>query len=107
MSSPSTLFWLGCVPARIGLAVAAKEVVPGLTAEQKWVVSAAAALPAAVWLTGALPRNTNFAGQEVWWDAYRPVHGALWAWYAATLDYRSLVLDVLFGMYVHTTKSGA
>ena len=100
----SKAFWLGCIPTRILLAFLAKEVVPELNENQKWAVSAAAAVPAAVWLSGVLPPDTNFAGQRVWWHDYRPVHGALWAYYAATLDYRSLVLDVLFGMYVHATK---
>ena len=102
--SSSHAFWLGCVPARALLAVIAKEVVPGMTEGQQWVVRLAAALPSVVWLSGALPPDTNFAEQDVWGDDYRQAHGLLWAIYALTLDYRSLVLDLLFGLYVHTTK---
>lgn len=100
----SEWFWLGCIPTRILVALLARDVVPTLSEEGKTGVSFVAALPALVWLSGALPPETNFAGQEVWWDSYRPVHGLLWGYYAATLDYRSLVADVLFGMYVRVAK---
>lgn len=110
MSSSEKAFWLFCIPSRVALALLAKEVVPNLGETGQVAVRLTALAPALIWLFGVLPPDTNFAGQDVWWDELRKVHGMLYLWYAFTLDHRSLIIDVALGVwaqlvYKHSDKS--
>lgn len=87
----SLMFWLGCIPARAGLAYAAKE--GGEDATK--LLRLGAVVPAAVWLGGLMDEKAQgFAGGEVWWADARQYHGLLWAAYAVFGDWRFLATDV-------------
>lgn len=78
------MFWGGCVPTRVALVV--------LAAAAPLSALRVGAVPAAViamaWLTLWTFRLRMYgreAGGRVWWDAWRPVHAAVWlvvAWAA-------------------------
>jgi hypothetical protein len=88
------MFWLLCIPTRIAVAWTAKVG----SREVTDVMRAAALIPAGVWLSGMLDdKVVGEAGGKVWWGDVRPLHGALYGFFALTGDYRSLVFDVFLG----------
>ena len=98
----SALFWGGCLPARLAVAGLA------MYRPQPWM-QAAAAVPAAVWLSGAVEdRKTGCFGGGAWWAEYRKTHGLMWAAYAVTGRAELLLGDALLGAWVaveHGKKS--
>ena len=83
----AALFWGVCVPLRVYLA--SRGDVP--------VLRAAAALIAYRWLSGAESKHVGFFGGPAFWAELRPVHGMLWASYAATGKSVHLWADVALG----------
>jgi len=98
----SLLFWSGCLPARLAVAAVA------MYRPQPWM-QAAAAVPAAVWLSGAVEdKQTGYFGGDVWWAPHRKTHGLMWAGYAITGRAEILAADALLGAWVaaeHGKKS--
>ena len=83
------LFWGICIPTRLAITRVAYEGSPALRA-----ISAAVAY---TWLSGALDNKKGAFGGPVFWADERPVHGALWAAYSLSNDYRFLLTDTVFG----------
>ncbi len=100
------MFWCGCVLTRVALVVLA-AVVPLAALRVAAVPAAALALAWLVMWTFRLRPHGREAGGRVWWDAWRPVHAAVWlavAW-AAWRERRGIVvamlaLDVALGILV-------
>lgn len=90
----SVLFFGGCLPARLAVAGLA------VYKPRPWM-QALAAIPAAVWLSGALDdKQTGFFGGEAWWAEHRKTHGLLWAAYAVTGRGEILAADAVLGAWV-------
>ena len=96
MTSPTgraILFWTVCIPLRLYLARQGDN--PYLRA--------AAAVIAYRWLSGRETAHTGFFGGQVWWANERPLHGLLWAAYAATGRDAFLYADVTVGALNYLT----
>lgn len=99
------LFWFGCLPTRALLAYAAKDIVPSLPKDDQVYVQLLAAVPAVLWLSGTFEdRDVGFFGGDAYWRAFRKLHGLSYAVYAVTLDYRSLVFDLLLAVVAWLDK---
>ena len=83
------LFWGVCIPSRVALTLVARQ---GFAPARVF-----AAVAAYRWLSGAEDSHVGFFGGRVWWADERPVHGAFFALYAATDDWRWLAADTAFG----------
>ncbi len=100
------LFLLGCIPVRSGLVVAAHT----LPAQKLPIMGYAALLPAigfsSIFLMGARKTGAETGGQPIYWNAFRPLHAALYfifAWMAIRRDPQSwvpLLVDVVLGLCV-------
>jgi hypothetical protein len=81
------LFWGVCVPTRAYLASRGND--PYLRA--------AAAVVGYRWLTGLQSAHIGAFGGPAFWADERPMHGVLWASYAATGQSTFLWADTAFG----------
>lgn len=83
----AVLFWGVCIPVRAYLASRGND--PALRA--------AAVVMSYRWLAGLGAGHKGAFGGPAWWAEQRPVHGLLWAAYAATGTARFLWADTAFG----------
>lgn len=98
MDKKTMLFWLGCMPARLALALNIEKLSPTL--------QLATIIPGIVWLTGMYKSSIGFFGGYAWWAQLRPLHGALWVLYAATKDKRWLLLDTSLAAWARVVVAG-
>jgi hypothetical protein len=89
-SDRALIFWLGCLPTRTTLTLAAKRYDPLLLRVFAGVVGYR-------WLAGLHNGNETYFGGPAWWAEQRVVHGALWLSYALTGEWRYLAADTGFG----------
>lgn len=101
------LFFTACIPARY----LAYRLARRASVEQNEhvkvfgrVAAGAASLYWAVMSELPLKNETGFFGGPVWWDNARPIHAGLYSYYAFTGDYRSLFVDIIFGLCVWLAK---
>ena len=81
------LFWGVCIPLRAYLATRGDDP----------LLRAAAGVIGYRWLAGYESSHTGAFGGVAWWADQRPVHGALWAMYAASGESAFLWADTAFG----------
>lgn len=98
------LFLVGCIGTRSYLVYLAKTR-PDLLS----VMGALAVIPAIgftlIYLFGWRKTGAEVFGDKIWWDALRPVHAALWGWFAYLAlnqrhddAWRVLFIDTLIGL---------
>ena len=83
------LFWGVCIPLRAAIALEARR--------GNALLRLAAAGVAYTWLSGTLTNSHGAFGGRVWWREERPKHGALWAAYSISGDWRFLATDAVYG----------
>ncbi len=91
MERRTAIFWGVCIPSRVALTLVARQGSPP--------VRLYAAVAAYQWLSGSVDNSVGMFGGPVWWADERPLHGLLFALYAATDDWRWLALDTSFGAF--------
>ena len=84
------LFWFGCIPARVILAIIAEQY-PAPT--RLWALYAGSR-----YVANMETSTRGFFGGRVWWSSMRAGHGFLWLTYAITGDSVILAMDVLFAI---------
>jgi hypothetical protein len=91
------LFFFGCLPVRTLVANYAR------TADESTLdmMRLAATLPAGVWLSGAIDnKEVGTFGGEAWWKELRPLHGTMYALFAASGRWEFLGADAALGLFV-------
>lgn len=83
------LFWGVCIPIRTAIALEARR--------GNELLRLAAAGVAYTWLSGTLTNTHGAFGGYTWWREERRKHGALWAAYSLSGDWRFLAADVAYG----------
>lgn len=101
MNKATTLFFLVCVPVRLLLAY----LVRANPEYGKYAI-----IPAfgffSIYLFRLRKVGLETFGRPIWWDAYRPVHGALYllaavyAFRGQTRAYVPLLVDVILGIFL-------
>jgi hypothetical protein len=105
--SRDVLFFTACVPARFLAYRLARDASINDRENVKVfgrVAAGAASLYWAIMSELPLKNETGFFGGPVWWDSARPIHAGLYSYYAFTGDYRSLFVDIIFGLCVWMAK---
>lgn len=104
-SARAGLFFFGCLPVRTLVANYARTADPATLDTMRL----AATLPAGVWLSGAIDnKETGTFGGQAWWKELRPLHGTLYALFAASGRWEFLGADAVLGLVVgvqHFAKS--
>ncbi len=106
MLTPRTLFLLGCMPVRFGLAFLAKTN-PTLLFPLGLLFLAIGIGMASIYLFNLRPTGLE-AGGAIWWNNIRPVHSALYLTFAylaltgSPKAWMVLLADTLLGLGVHT-----
>ena len=88
-SQRAAIFWLVCIPVRTYLTHLARKRHP--------LLRPFAAFIAFRWLQGLEVGYEGFFGGPAWWADLRPMHGKLWALYAATGKWQFVAVDTLAG----------
>jgi hypothetical protein len=105
--SRGALFFTACIPARYLVYRAAQEFSIREMKDQQIFARVAAGAAGLYWIVLSelpLKHEVGFFGGPVWWDAARPIHAGFYAYYAFTGDYRSLLVDIIFGLCVWIAK---
>lgn len=99
MNKSTLLFFLVCIPVRFLLAYLVKH---------NPMYGKYAIIPAigffSIYLMRLRPTGVETFGKPIWWDNYRPIHGALYlltavyAFRANSHAYVPLLIDVLLGL---------
>lgn len=93
----AVLFLLGCIPARLAIAVASRSL-PATWLRALALPFLAVALGFwAIFVFGWRATGIETGGERIWWNALRPVHGTLWAVaaYMALKGERERVFSIL------------
>jgi len=78
MTTPPAAFVLGCVPVRLLLAFLVATGVPDLVRAPAVVATAAVGIGfLTIHAMGWRKSGPETSGRPIWWDHFRPVHGAL------------------------------
>ena len=86
------LFWGVCIPLRSAIALYAMQ------ERRRWLRLVAAVIGVR-WMAGMEVGDEGMFGGKAWWKEERPLHGLLWAGYAASGNGSLLAIDTAFGMY--------
>lgn len=108
---PSTLFWLGCIPARLGLAAAAAKLPDRYLPWLAGFLAVSGGGLIVLWLTKSR-LQAHEGGGVTWWNSARPVHGALLltgaglAWKGNRWGALPLALDAVLGGVLQLSHRG-
>lgn len=101
------LFLVGCMGARFGLAYSAYAY-PALLPSMAILAAGIATGFLYIWANGLRKTGPEVFGEQIWWNDLRPIHGALYALFAALAlrktrgSWRLLAADALLGLAAFT-----
>ena len=82
------LFLAGCIPARLGLAFAARASGTGILRTALVVLFSVISIGfLTIFALGLRKTGAETMGEEIWWDILRPVHATLYGMAAVTLAF--------------------
>ena len=80
-SSRMKLFWLICIPSRIGISLLTALAFPSAGDAVRYIFGIIYLIPPLWWcvyIFGLRTRSTGFFGGKAFWENARPVHTVLW-----------------------------
>jgi len=86
---------LVCLSTRAGVALLS-HARPGLPALRLLALAIGTGF-LAIWWLGLRRTGAETFGRPIWWDALRPLHGALWLLHAASGRWEPLAADAVLG----------
>lgn len=103
MEKSATLFLFGCLPVRIALVAIAYKY-PNVLPYMGYAALVVSIGFAVIYLGNLRKTGLEVFGRPIWWNDLRPVHAALYLWFALwaikknRLAWVPLALDVILGL---------